>query len=101
MAARNSRHNKRLRRVAKMVSVSLPAYIDLVQWLRSHGHATSAGAARKIIAAGRVKSESHVLGKEGVVEYVVNGVPRLMGNPRVPAHLRSSLYVTAGDDAGD
>lgn len=95
MSAQNSRQNKRLRRFAKMVTVPLPASVDLVSWLRSHGHAQTAGAARKIIAAGRVKSESHVLGKEAVVEYVVNGQVKLLGNPSVPAHLRSSLYVTS------
>lgn len=47
----------------------LPAYLDLFKWLREHGpegsykrYADTNGQARSIVAAGRVKSESHTVG---------------------------------------
>lgn len=83
---------KRVRRMVKSMRVPLPAYIDLIQWLQDRRHARNAGEARKIIYAGRVRSESHTMGKDAIFR-TPSG--RLLGSPLVPAHLRSSLYVTA------
>lgn len=63
MSAR-SINTKRANRVRKAMRSSLPTYVDLVHWLQLHGYADTAGGARKIILAGRVRSESHKLGIE-------------------------------------
>lgn len=89
---------KQVHRVRKMVRQTPPALIDLVQWLQAHGHADNAGQARAIIAAGRVQSESHPLGREEIEEHKGLGLPghgaqRYFGNPRVPASLRDTIVV--------
>lgn len=54
---------KRAARVRKaMTRKPLPAYIDLVKWVRAHGHAQTGGAARDLILAKRLKVDSHVVG---------------------------------------
>lgn len=53
---------KRANKVRKALRGELPAYLDLVQYLKDRGHAQTTGEAEKIILAGRVRSESHKLG---------------------------------------
>lgn len=88
--------SKKLNRLRKALRRTPDRYIDLVDWLQTRGHADTAGQARKIILARRVKSESHVL---GIVK-----MPQLVGNkvedvdtvqPLVPASLRPTLHVAA------
>lgn len=56
-------NEKRAARMRKaMTRKPLPGYIDLVKWLRQHGHAQTAGAARDLILDKRVKIDSHVVG---------------------------------------
>lgn len=55
-------NTKRARRVRKLLRNELPKHLDLVQWLKDHGHAQTTGKAEEIILAKRVKSESHVIG---------------------------------------
>lgn len=61
MSQRNSLANKRLRRAERSTRKPLPAYIDLIQWVRSRSSVT-AGEARRIILAGTLKSGSHTIG---------------------------------------
>lgn len=46
----------------KAMRRTLPAYIDLVQYLKLRGHAQTTGEAEQVILDGRVRSESHKLG---------------------------------------
>lgn len=56
-------NEKRAARMRKaMTRKPLPAYVDLVKWLRSRGHAQTGGAARDLILAGRLMSDSHKVG---------------------------------------
>lgn len=92
LSARNRRPEKKIRKLRRSLRQGrVPAYIDLVQWLRDRGYAQTAGAARRLIVEGRVVSESHVLGKT-MVE--VDGAQLEMFTPHVPARLRDSLEVT-------
>lgn len=84
----------RLRRQLRQNSNRAPVHLDLVEYLQAHRHADSAGKARKIILAGRVKANSHTLG--------IAQVPKMVGNtvvmedtvaPLVPADLRGSIVV--------
>ena len=92
--SRRPTSEKKLRRLRKAMRRTPDTYIDLVDWLRTRGYADTAGQARAIILARRVKSESHVLG--------IAKMPTLVGNkvedvdtvvPLVPAKLRSTLHV--------
>lgn len=53
---------KQANRVRKALRSQLPAYIDLIQYLKDRGYANTTGEAEAIILAGRVRSESHKLG---------------------------------------
>lgn len=96
MAARNRPQEKKVRAMRRALRKGrLPAYIDLVDWLRVRKYAQTAGAAREMLMDGKVKSESHPLGlrvidvegKDGEMKKV-----RIL-DPLVPARLRDSIYV--------
>jgi hypothetical protein len=53
---------KKANKLRKAMRRQLPAYIDLVQYLKDRRYARTTGEAEEIILAKRVKSESHVLG---------------------------------------
>lgn len=60
---------KAANRVRKAFRTPLEGYINPVRWLRDRGHAQTAGEARKIILAKRLKINSHPVGlAEAVVE---------------------------------
>lgn len=101
-------NKKRAARVRKMLRKELPAFIDLIQWLRVRGYAQTAGQAEKLILDGRVRSESHTLGigkglkaKPGINIKILRGhrvteedfdeVPVVQ--PHVPARLRGTIRV--------
>lgn len=75
MSRRNSLENKRARRARKALRQELPAFIDLVVWLKQRDHMTTSMAER-IIANGWIHSESHELRVR-----------------RVPAALRGTIEV--------
>jgi hypothetical protein len=86
-------NEKKIRGIRKLMRQTPTAYIDLIEWLRSRGHADTAGAARRLIKSGRVQSESHPLGRNEVQSSTIFGVERLFGNPRVPASMRDTIVV--------
>lgn len=103
-------NTKRARRVRKLLRKELPAYIDLIHWLKVRRYAGTTGEAERLILAGRVRSESHKLGigkgrkiKKGTEIKLLRGgsveesdweeVPMVM--PHVPTHLRGSIHVVA------
>lgn len=84
----------KLRRTLRKNGGALPTYIDLIEYLKVRRIAQTTGHAKAIILAGRVKSESHVLGikrvsmlKDGKVQDVD------IVDPLVPARLRGTLTV--------
>lgn len=90
---------KKLQRLRKGLGRrSLPAYIDLIQWLLDRGHVNTAGAARRLLLEGKVMSESHVIGREKrLVRPAPNSEPKLVwvAAPLVPADLRPTIRVEA------
>jgi hypothetical protein len=103
-------NKKRANQVRKMLRRELPAYIDLVQWLKDRRYAQTTGQAEKMILDGRVRSESHKLGigkglrvKKGTEIKILRGgsveesdweeVPVV--NRHVPAKLRGTINVVA------
>lgn len=101
---------KRAARVRKLLRNELPAYIDLIDWLKVRRYASTTGEAEKMILDGRVRSESHKLGigkgrriKKGTEIKILRGgsveesdweeVP--MVGPHVPARLRGTIHVVA------
>ena len=86
--AKRPLNKKAAHRVRKLLRSELPAYIDLIQWLKDRGYADTTGQAEKIILAGRVRSGSHKLG-------MVEESERKRVYRRVPAKLRGSIHVVA------
>lgn len=58
----NKKRADKLRRLMMHGSRPEPM-IDLVQWLKDRGHAQTTGQAERLILDGRVRSESHPLGR--------------------------------------
>lgn len=60
--AKRPLNKKRAARVRKMLRRDIPAFIDLIEWLKVRGYAQTTGQAERLILDGKVKSESHKLG---------------------------------------
>jgi len=86
---------KQLRRLRKTLNrTPLPAWIDLVAWLKLHRHADTTKQAVALMLDGKVRSESHIVGRERVT-HVIGDQQVEHWEPvfRVPAKLRDKLQV--------
>jgi alkylated DNA nucleotide flippase Atl1 len=62
MSARNTRENKKLRKLSRALRKGRVAtYIDIVQYLKDRRYAQTTGEAVRIVRAGRVKVDSHTI----------------------------------------
>lgn len=65
--ARRPIEQKKLRRLRKAINRKpLTAYVDIEDWLVTRGHAKSKREARQLMVDGKVKAESHTVGRERV-----------------------------------
>jgi hypothetical protein len=88
---------KQRRRAAKALRRStLPAYINLIEWLKDRRYASTTGEAQKILLAGRVQADSHKLGVKRMPVLQADQTIREQDvvQPIVPAELRSRIIVT-------
>jgi hypothetical protein len=95
MSAKNTLYAKKIRRLERALKKGrLPKWMDLLQWAQDHGHADTAGAARKLISEDRIRYASHPLGKKTIdLPGEQFGKIQVL-DPRVPSHLRSSISVS-------
>jgi hypothetical protein len=86
---------KKLRALRKAIArTPLPAYIDLVQYLKDRRYAQTTGQANRLILAGRVKSESHRLGVRTVKVFEGGKViDKDVVDRYVPASFRPTIRV--------
>lgn len=85
---------KRAARMRKALRPGLDRHIDLVDYLITRRYAQTKGAARKMLEDGKVRSESHVLGRQEIK--LLDGeevVTKYVAAPIVPARYRESLTV--------
>ena len=85
---------KRAARMRKALRPGLPRNIDLVDYLITRRYAQTKGAARKMLEDGKVRSESHVLGRVEVK--LLDGeevVTKYVAAPIVSARHRETLTV--------
>ena len=61
MSAKNRTLDKKIRKLERALSGSLPAFVDVVRWLQDHGYAKSNREAMALIHDGRVKVDSHTI----------------------------------------
>ena len=90
-------HEKKLARLRKTINRRpLPAFIDLIDYLKLHRYADTTGQAIRLLVDGKVKSESHVIGREKRIFLKDDKQhERWEPAPRVPARLRGSITVEA------
>ncbi len=82
--------DKQIARLRKAINRhALPSYVDLVWWLKSRRYADTTGQALRLMLDGKVRIDSHVVGRERV-ERIINGQTVEQWEPvtRVPGHLR-------------
>lgn len=85
MSRRNSLEAKKARRTRKLLRAPLPAYIDLIEYIKMRVNVTTT-VAERIILAGVLRVDSHKIG----VEHTPQG-KRL--RRFVPADLRDRIVV--------
>lgn len=85
---------KKANRIRKALRRTPPSNFDLVQWLLDHRYASTKREAREMLIAGKVKSESHVLGREQMPT-LVKGQVKLewAAQPIVSVSVRDKLTV--------
>ena len=95
--ARRPIEQKKRRRVAKAIRRRpLPAYIDLIHYLKLHGYAQTTGAAVKIILDKRVVVDSHPVGFKSMPVFEDGKImEKDVIDPFIKAELRGSIVVKA------
>jgi hypothetical protein len=97
MSRKNKPMEKKIRTLHRALRKGrLPAYIDLVEWLKDRKYVDTVGDAYHLIKEERVRSESHPLGLTAaeVDGKMVNVVERY-----VSGSLRSTIHVVDADVA--
>lgn len=85
---------KRARRMRKALRPGLPVNIDLVDFLITRKYAQTKGGARRLLVDGRVRSESHILGRREVKLLEDDKVvTKFVADPVVSASYRDTLQV--------
>lgn len=91
MSIANSRENKKRRRIVKSLTIGLPAYINLVEYVKDRTNCTT-GTAKAVLLSGALKVDSHPIGYKFVK---VNGRDEKVLNPLLPAELRNRIEINA------
>lgn len=97
MSARPIEAKQRRRAAKALRRRPLPAYINLIDWLKDRRYASTTGEAKAIILAKRVKADSHPLGvkKMPVLQPDMTIKEEDVVAPLVPADLRGRITVAA------
>ena len=96
--AKRPPQTKKLNRLRKALErQELPRQLDLVQWLKDHGHADTTGQAHRLILAKRVRSESHPVGLQSIPRLTPDGKVENVDVVQryIPATTRPTLCVVS------
>jgi hypothetical protein len=94
--ARRSITQKKVARLRKAINRKpLPAFINLVHWLKLHGYAQTSGEADRLILAGKVRAGANKVGFEKVPVRTPDGkvVDQDVVRAIIPAALGPDLMV--------
>lgn len=69
------------------------ANIDLIDWLQTRGYARTVGDATRLLLAGKVRVESHVVGRQKVPSAYQPDKEVWGIAPLIPAHHRGKIVV--------
>lgn len=86
MSIKNSLENKKRRRVAKSITIGLPAYINLIEYVKDRTRCTT-GTATAVLLSGAIKVDSHTVG------YKTVGGKKVL-QPLLPAEMRDRIMIT-------
>lgn len=80
--AKRPTHAKKMRRLRKALNRQTPiAFIDLVDWLKTRGHAQTTGEARELLVDGKVRVGSHAVGRQkALVSTPISALAELRGD---------------------
>lgn len=97
MSARNRREAKKIRKLRRALRKGrLDGFIDLVEWLKDHGHAQTTGEAYKLMSSGALRTKGgHKIGRSP------RGGPQGLTyepNRIISARLRDQLIVVRPDE---
>jgi hypothetical protein len=86
---------KKIRKLERALrKASAPAaHINLIDWLKARGHAQTTGAAVKLLLDGKVRVESHIVGRTRVPVPMRPDEEEWGIAPLVPAHHRGNITV--------
>lgn len=82
---------KQVARLRKALRRTPDAYIDLIHWLKLRGHAQTTGQAKQLLIDGKVRSNSHPVGRTRLQLTEEDHI--WLPDRFVPARLRDSLIV--------
>lgn len=89
MSRKNSREAKAQRRLQKSIRIGLPAYIDLIEYVKDRTHCTS-GTAEKLLLRGTLMVDSHPVGFKWKK---INGKNQRVLDRYLPAEHRTKIRV--------
>lgn len=81
---------RKLKRALRKAGSSASS-VDLIEWLKSHGHAQTTGAAVKLLIDGKVRIDSHIVGRTETP--IAPDITVWAVAPLVPAHFRDRITV--------
>lgn len=89
MAKTNSRENKKRRRIAKSITIGLPAYINLIDYVKDRTGCSNSTAKRTLFE-GVLMIDSHPIGYKW---QKINGRDEKVLDPLLPAELKDKITV--------
>lgn len=95
MSRRNTSEEKRRRRINRSIRKGrLPAYINLIDWIKLRVRCTT-GQAKRALLAGALRVDSHPVGVKTVKDYLGKDVTVV--DPFLPAEFRNRIVVVKPD----
>lgn len=98
MSRRNSREEKKKRKVLHALRQTPPAWIDLIDYIKLRTRCTT-GMAQKVILSGALMVDDTVVGFVNVEDPLAEGGKRKQLVPRVPAEVRDRIVVRQLSDS--
>jgi hypothetical protein len=93
--SKRSLQDKKLRKLRKALRPPTASYINLIDWLRDRGYANTVGEAEALLLSGKVKVESHTVGRVEQDNPLKPGNKEWVVQPLTPAGNRKDIIVNA------
>lgn len=93
--SKRSSQDKKIRKLGRALrsAGAPPASLDLIDWLKTRGHAQTTGEAVRMLLDGRVMVDSHVVGRVEYLDAAKGEKVAYAISPLIGAHHRSNITV--------